>query len=48
MIPPAPTTAALSDVHARPRTGPLVQVLALLLTAAPVLAVALWAATVAI
>jgi hypothetical protein len=36
--------AALTDAATHPRMAPLVQVLALVATAAPVLAVALWAA----
>lgn len=42
MHPQGPSTAALCDPEARPRTGQLVQAVAVLLTAAPMLAVAVW------
>lgn len=45
MSPQVHPTTALCDVGARPRTGLIMQAIALLLTASPVLAVALWSMT---
>lgn len=37
-----PSSAALTDVEARPRTGRIIQAVAVALSLAPVIAVAVW------